>query len=94
MPCHVARPPTQVAGPVAMSEDGGAAAEAEAPAMMGPPRDESGFPMLPMLGGEMAELINSTTPQQLVMLSTSVGGGFGLTGMGALGQEPAPLPCA
>ena len=86
-----------------MSEDGGSAAEAEAtaseqpaaePAMMGPPRDESGFPMLPMLGGEMAELINSTTPQQLVMLSTSVGGGFGLTGMGALGQARLPLPYA
>ena len=68
-------------------------AEPEAEAAAGPPpgmppADESGFPMLPMFGGEISELYNSlSAAQSVVSLSTSVRDGVMTSGMAMLGES-------
>ena len=53
-----------------------------------PPADESGFPMLPMFGGDISELYNSLSAAQSVLsLSTSVRDGVMTSGMAMLGEN-------
>ena len=62
------------------------AAEA-APGPTGPPANESGFPALPMFGGEIGELFNSLSPQMMVMLNSSPREGVLTNAMAMLGAE-------
>ena len=53
----------------------------------GPPRDEPGFPALGMLGGQVNELLNAVTPQQMLMFGVGIKEGVSVNGMGMLAAE-------
>ena len=79
-----------------MADDPAPAPEAAAPAAapeepppmpQGPPRDEPGFPALGMLGGQVNELLNAVTPQQMLMFGVGIKEGVSVNGMGMLAAE-------